>query len=87
MDHALIQSMLQLEDEENNLIDGHWEILEGEQRIQFIPEVKWQKGNYQIVFDSRLEDVAGNNLNSLLDEKVTPKHHHKEAANLKFIIK
>ena len=87
MDHALIQSMIQLEDEENNLIDGHWEILEGEQRIQFIPEAKWQKGNYQIVFDSRLEDVAGNNLNSLLDESVAHKQKNREASNLKFIIK
>jgi len=87
MDHALIQSMIQLEDEENNLIDGHWEILEGEQRMQFIPEAKWQKGNYQIVFDSRLEDVAGNNLNSLLDEKVKHKQKNKEVSNLKFIIK
>ncbi len=87
MDHALIQSMIQFEDEENNLIVGHWEVLEGEQLIQFIPEAKWQRGNYQIVFDSRLEDVAGNNLNSLLDESVTHKHHHKEASNLKFIVK
>ena len=87
IDHALVQSMIQLEDEENNPIEGHWEVLENEQLIQFIPEAKWQKGNYQIVFDSRLEDVAGNNLNSLLDEKVNPKKHHKEAFNLKFIIK
>lgn len=87
IDHALVQSMIQLEEEENNPIEGHWEVLENEQLIQFIPEAKWQKGNYQIVFDSRLEDVAGNNLNSLLDEKVNPKKHHKEAFNLKFIIK
>jgi hypothetical protein len=86
MDHALIQSMIQLEDEENNPIDGHWEILEGEQLVQFIPEEKWQKGNYQIVCDGRLEDVAGNNLNSLLDEKVKHRQKNKEASSLKVII-
>lgn len=84
MDHALIQSMIQIEVEEKNLITGHWEILEQEETIQFIPENKWQKGNYQIVFDSRLEDVAGNNLHSLLDEKVTPKNKYEKAFHFKF---
>jgi len=87
MDHALIQSMIHIEDEEKNLIDGYWEVLENEKRIQFIPEEKWQKGNYQIVFDVRLEDLAGNNLNSLLDESVSQKNHHNEATNLKIILK
>ena len=67
MDHALLQSMIQIKDEEKVLVEGHWETLEQEQIIQFIPEKKWQQGNYQIVFDSRLEDVAGNNLHTLLD--------------------
>ncbi len=67
MDHALIQSMIKLEDEENNIIPGYWEILETEQSIQFIPEKNWKQANYRIVIDSRLEDVAGNNLQNLLD--------------------
>ena len=68
MDHALLQSMIQIEDEKQNLIAGHWEILEQETQIQFMPEKRWQKGKYQIVIDSRLEDVAGNNLQALLDQ-------------------
>ncbi|MEO1263759.1 MAG: hypothetical protein AAFZ15_33435, partial [Bacteroidota bacterium] len=67
IDHALIQSMIKLENDESKLISGYWEILEEEQSIQFIPEKKWQKGNYRIVIDSRLEDAAGNNLQNLLD--------------------
>ncbi|MEL6675633.1 MAG: hypothetical protein AAFR61_25720 [Bacteroidota bacterium] len=69
MDHALLQSMIQLEDADQNPIPGHWEVLEEEQQIQFIPQQTWQKGNYRIVLDSRLEDVAGNNLQNLLDQK------------------
>ncbi len=68
MDHALVQSMIQIKDEERNLIAGRWIILEQEQLIQFIPEKNWQIGNYQIVIDSRLEDVAGNNFQTLLDQ-------------------
>lgn len=68
MDHALVQSMIHIEDEEGNFIVGRWITLEQEQLIQFIPEENWQKGKYQIVFDSRLEDVAGNNFQALLDQ-------------------
>ncbi len=67
MDHALVQSMLQLEDEGGNRIAGRWESLQQEKQIQFIPDKIWKKGIYQIVVDSRLEDVAGNNLDNLLD--------------------
>ncbi|MEO1217914.1 MAG: hypothetical protein AAFY45_30580 [Bacteroidota bacterium] len=73
MDHALVQSMIQIEDDEKNLLEGHWEILQEEHLLQFIPTQIWQKGSYQIVFDNRLEDVAGNNLQSLLDQKESKK--------------
>jgi len=68
IDHALAQSMIQIEDEENNLISGCWETLEQERQIQFIPDKTWQSGKYQIIIDGRLEDVAGNNLYAPLDQ-------------------
>jgi hypothetical protein len=75
MDHALIQSMIQIANEEKNLLYGYWEVSGQEQLIHFIPEQTWQKGSYQIVLDSRLEDIAGNNLQSLLDQKGTDEGH------------
>lgn len=78
IDHALIQSMIKLEDEENNIIPGYWEILETEQSIQFIPEKNWKQSNYRIVIDSRLEDVAGNNLQNLLDHIKTDEESNIE---------
>ncbi len=71
MDFALIQSMIHLKDKEKNEVLGYWEILNHEQQIKFTPEKKWRKGKYQITVDARLEDVAGNNLQNLLD-------HNKE---------
>ncbi len=71
MDHALIQSMIQLKDRKGNQVAGYWQILEAEQQVQFISEEKWNKGKYQIVIDTRLEDVAGNNLQNLLDHNKT----------------
>ena len=79
MDHALIQSMITLKNIENNDIEGFWEILENEQQIRFISERKWQKGNYQIIIDSRLEDVAGNNLQNLLDHNKTDVNNSNSA--------
>lgn len=76
MDHALIQSMIQLKDRKGNPLAGYWEISEQEQQIQFIPEKKWKKGKYQIVIDSRLEDVAGNNLQNLLDYNKTDEQNN-----------
>jgi len=67
IDHALIQSMIRIEDEKNNQLPGHWQVLENERLIRFMPKTKWENGNYQIGIDSRLEDITGNNLQNLLD--------------------
>lgn len=69
MDHALAQSMIQIQDEQNGLISGHWQISEHEQTLYFVPENEWAPGKYGIVFRNELEDVAGNNLVSLLDQR------------------
>ena len=78
MDHALIQSMIKLVDAEENPVAGYWEILEKERLMQFIPEKKWEKGSYQIMIDRRLEDVAGNNLQNLLDYHKTEKENNNQ---------
>ena len=67
VDHALIQSMMQINDPAGNLVEGSWEIINAEQQVQFIPKNRWTKGFFKIVFDTRMEDVSGNNLQNLLD--------------------
>ena len=69
MDHALVQSMLQVKDENDRIITGNWEISDDEKNAQFTPTEQWKTGEYQIIFDGRMEDVAGNNLEGLLDQK------------------
>ena len=69
IDHALVHSMLRIEDENEMLITGHWEMSDEERTVQFTPEYRWKKGQYRIIMDSRLEDVVGNNLNNLLDQE------------------
>lgn len=78
IDHALIQSMIKIVDDKKSLVTGHWEILEKEQSVLFIPKKKWKNGNYQIVIDSRLEDIAGNNLQNLLDHIKADKENNNK---------
>ena len=84
IDHALIQSMIKIVHNKDNLVAGYWKILENETSITFIPKKKWKTGDYQIIINSHLEDVAGNNLQNLLDhiktdeEKNNDTHHYFE---------
>lgn len=34
---------------------------------QFMPEEAWQAGLYELIVNTRLEDLAGNNLHGLFD--------------------
>lgn len=82
MDHALVQSMMQIKTEEDQTIQGSWGILESESVLYFSPVEKWQKGNYKIILNSSLEDVAGNNLNSLMDGQLKPDQNTLRKTNL-----
>ena len=73
MDHALLQSMIEVRNENHSLVEGRWEIFANENQIQFIPIQKWSRGKYRIRLDTRLEDVAGNNLQNLLDHNIADK--------------
>lgn len=74
IDHALVQSMIQIKDENEKVIAGYWQTSEEEKIIQFVPEKNWKKGTYRIIMDNCLEDAAGNNLNNLLDQKTGEKN-------------
>ena len=75
MDHALVQSMIQLKDENDRNIAGHWQMSEDEKFAQFTPTNRWKLGEYKIIFDPRMEDVTGNNLEGLLDQKTGRANH------------
>jgi len=62
-------------------IQGSFFISKKANSVVFIPVQPWKKGNYQIKIESRLEDLAGNNLNRLFDEDLT---QNKELSNSKF---
>jgi hypothetical protein len=51
-------------------IDGNWQFTDHESTLFFTPLHPWEKGNYKILFDTSLEDLAGNNLDRLFDSEI-----------------
>ncbi|MEM7134195.1 MAG: hypothetical protein AAF702_48445 [Chloroflexota bacterium] len=73
MDHALLQRLLSvhyLDRTQNNgptRIQGTIAIEGGEQQWQFTPTSPWKQGQYRLVIDTLLEDIAGNSLRRPFD--------------------
>lgn len=57
----------------NSIISGNFILGHNEKHVQFMSDKDWGKGNYTISVESRIEDIAGNNLNRLFDEDLTIK--------------
>ena len=69
-DYALLQHMILVFDENGEEILGEITISENERKWSFVPESPWRNANTFIQIDSRLEDIAGNNFQSLLDHRI-----------------
>ena len=55
---------------DSELIKGKILIKEEEKSFLFHPDKIWTSGNYYLITDSRLEDLAGNNLNRLFGRDI-----------------
>jgi hypothetical protein len=62
LDHALALRMIQVTDSDGHHVDGRTSLAEEERQWSFAPEKPWISGTYQIVVDTSLEDLAGNNI-------------------------
>ena len=63
LDYALLQETISIQGEEGGTVPGSISLENGERKLYFIPQDVWKKGSYRIQVESRLEDLAGNNLN------------------------
>ena len=62
LDHALLHHMLWITDAQDHKVPGTIEVTRQETCWRFTPAMPWQAGNYHLVADTRLEDLAGNNI-------------------------
>jgi len=68
MDAMLLQETLIIRSADKQQVAGNFKLASKEQELIFQPEIIWNTGDYQLVIDSKLEDLAGNNLNHLFDK-------------------
>ena len=67
LDYALLQHTITIWNQQNQSIKGRVEIVQKQKEWHFYPDLPWASGEYRIMIDSKLEDLAGNNLNRLFD--------------------
>lgn len=71
LDHGLLQHCLSVQDGDGRTIEGVGEIGKGEGSWRFTPDNPWTTGEYRLVLEPRLEDVAGNTPVRVFDRDVT----------------
>jgi hypothetical protein len=74
LDYSLLHEVFKLKNEDGQEIPGTWKVGPGEKSITFLPTDNWEAGNYTIQIESRLEDLAGNNLNRLFETDLENKN-------------
>src|SRR5262249_9442775 len=62
LDHALLERMLWVTDENGQRISGNGLVLAEETQWQFTPEQPWRPAGYHLVVQTTLEDLAGNSI-------------------------
>ncbi len=73
LDYSLLTETLHVITESGQPVSGKWHPADEEKRSSFKPDKPWKAGRYRLQVDSRLEDLAGNNLNRPFDRDITRK--------------
>jgi hypothetical protein len=67
LDVVLLENTLRVTDNSGRVLNGRIEMGRHERSVMFYPPADWKPGQYTIEVESRLEDLAGNNLERLFD--------------------
>ncbi len=88
LDHFLLLDCLQVFDQKGNLVKGRLNVTDKDRVVYFIPEQNWDAGRYTLRILSKLEDLAGNNLNKVFDRDIknTKKPSTQEYYTRDFVI-
>lgn len=67
LDEILTKEVFSIKNKNDVYVSGHFEILEDASVLKFYPKKPFENGKYNIIVESKLEDLAGNNLNHPFD--------------------
>ncbi len=89
LDYLLLKNAIRVVDKDENIVVGEFTPGKNEITLLFYPDKDWKAGDYVLEIESRLEDLAGNNLNRLFDRDITKKENaeSKEIYKKAFSIK
>ena len=71
LDHGLLQHCLRVCDATGTAVPGDAEVGMEERSWRFTPSLPWREGNFRLVVEPRLEDVAGNSPIRVFDRDIT----------------
>ncbi len=71
LDYILLKNAVRIIDSNGNVVNGIIEPGAEQTILHFKPSVAWSTGYYTAEVESRLEDLAGNNLNRLFDRDIS----------------
>ena len=82
LDHVLAERTISVADASGNEVKGKLKVSDHGNIVYFSPDSDWKRGDHVLQIESRLEDLAGNNLDRLFDvdlnqKQEPPKNIHK----------
>ena len=82
LDHVLAERTISVIDANGNEVKGKLKVSDHGDFVYFSPDSEWKRGDHALQIESRLEDLAGNNLDRLFDvdlnkKQEPPKKIHK----------
>jgi hypothetical protein len=81
LDRALLERAIAIEGAGGNLVDGVGVALDQESRWMFQPTQPWSAGDYQLVIDPILEDLAGNSVGRAFETRTQEAVDHGTSAD------
>lgn len=82
LDHALLSTFIHIENDQGKRVPGEVKFLNQETVWQFTPIQSWSRGLYRLWVDSRLEDLAGNNVHGLFDRPIGERLHNSSLSKV-----
>ena len=74
LDYSLVMECVTILNSNGDVVSGEMQIADEERILRFVPDEPWTKGTFALRIESRLEDLAGNNLNRPFDRDVNKKY-------------
>lgn len=74
LDHVLAERTISVTDASGNEVKGELKVNDHGDIVYFSPDSEWKRSDYELQIESRLEDLAGNNMDRLFDVDLNKKH-------------